>query len=362
MKRTSSLTSIAPTSRAKKFNKLTALISLLLYVTFIVTACSVTPTPVPVETQTEVPIEETAPEETKEEVAEEATEEVSPEEAPEPFERLFGAYTYGGVWSGLNPILELESDLGQRLDVVHWFMGWNNDWDSSLVASAAQNGRLPMISWEPTTTTIQKIAAGEKDAYIQSWALGAKAYGETVYIRPFPEMNGYWTPWNGDTETFKRAWRRTVDIFKVSGADNVKWVWAPNVTDEPRIESNRMEHYYPGEYYVDILALDGYNWGNTRAYTEWQSFEEVFTEPYERIAKLGSQPIWLAEVASAEIGGDKAAWINDMFTSTAFPRIQAMIWFDEDKEAAWHMNSSAQALAAFQSSLANDIQFAGLGQ
>ena len=32
----------------------------------------------------------------------------------------FGAFTYGGVWQGMEPVARLESHLGRRLDVVHW--------------------------------------------------------------------------------------------------------------------------------------------------------------------------------------------------------------------------------------------------
>ena len=261
----------------------------------------------------------------------------------------FGAYTYGGVWSGMQPVLELESAIGRRLDIVHWFMSFSNEWDGDLVAPLGASGRLPLISWQPSHVSVAGIATGEQDDYIRSWAVGAAAYGQPVYLRPFPEMNGNWTSWNGDPENLVIAWRRMVDIFAAEGAHNVSWVWSPNVLDEPRTQANRMELYYPGEDYVDVLALDGYNWGQVRGYIGWQSFAEIMELGYNRITALGSQPLWMAETASAELGGDKGQWVVDMFAdSVQFPRLDAIVWFNEDKETDWRINSSAETLASFQ--------------
>ena len=261
----------------------------------------------------------------------------------------FGAYTYGGVWGGMQPVLELETAIGRRLDIVHWFMSFDNEWDSNLVAPLGASGRLPLISWQPSNVSVASIAAGAQDEYIRSWAVGAAEYGQPVYLRPFPEMNGNWTSWNGDPDNLVIAWRRMVDIFTAEGAHNVSWVWSPNVLDEPRTEANRMEHYYPGAAYVDVLALDGYNWGQVRGYIGWQSFAEILELGYSRITALGGQPLWMAETASAELGGNKGQWVVDMFAdSVSYPRLDAIVWFNENKETDWRINSSAATLASFQ--------------
>ena len=272
---------------------------------------------------------------------------------------LFGAYTYGGIWQGEEPIKQLETLLGQDLAIAHWFMNWSHDWDSRLVTLASQKGRIPLITWENTDVTVKQIADGERDAYILSWAEGAKAFQKPIYLRPFPEMNGDWTHWHGDAPTLVRAWRRIVGLFRQVGADDVRFVWSPNATDQPATPENRMELYYPGKDVVDVLALDGYNWGTTRSWSSWQSFEEIFRVPYGRITALGPQPVWIAETACAEQGGPKHAWIADMFATQAFPRLAAIVWFNENKEADWRINSSPRALAAFKEEL-DDLVVASL--
>ncbi len=270
----------------------------------------------------------------------------------DPQPRLFGAFVYRGVWSGMAPVEELERSLDFQLDIVHWFTSWDGAWDEGLVAMAAQQGRRPLISWEPHRQPVPAIAAGYYDDYLRAWARGAAAYGKVIYLRPFPEMNGNWTPWNGNAPALVAAWQRVVTLFRQEGADNVKWVWSPNLTDEPRTPENSLERYYPGDAYVDILALSGFNWGTGRPWSYWRSFEEIFAVPYERIARLGSQPVWIPEIASTEQGGDKAAWVSEMLASTAFPRLEAIVWFDQDKELDWHIKSSDRSLQAFREGLA----------
>ncbi len=72
---------------------------------------------------------------------------------------MFGAFTYGGVWQGMDPVLELESDIGRRLDIVHWFTNWDTPYYPEMVAAASQGGRKPLISWQPHPQSVHDIAS-----------------------------------------------------------------------------------------------------------------------------------------------------------------------------------------------------------
>ena len=66
---------------------------------------------------------------------------------------------------------------------------------------------------------------------------------------------------------------------------------------------------------------------------------------------LSNKPIMISEIASTEQGGSKAAWITDWFLRdlpAEYPRVRAVVWFDQDKEADWRFNSSPASLAAFK--------------
>jgi beta-mannanase len=266
----------------------------------------------------------------------------------------------------MTAVADLENGIERRLDVILWFQhwaGWAPEFHPEWVDGATAEGRIPLLTWEPWTPgspeqpafRLARIADGAFDGYIEAWARSLKAYGKVVYLRPMHEMNGNWYPWGGTVNgnrarDYVRAWRRMHRIFDRVGAANVRWVWSPLVDDVPKTRANAFERYYPGSRYVDVLALDGYNWGTSRpGYGGWRSFDQVFGSAYDRITKLGPQPVWIAETASDTMGGDKAAWVRDMFASLSrYPRIGAVVWFHTLKERDWRATSSSDVAAAFR--------------
>jgi hypothetical protein len=275
----------------------------------------------------------------------------------EPLPILFGAFTRGDINLDIEAVEVLENDIDHPLDIVQWFTDFDHPWEANVVTTASTGGRIPMITWQPNNHPLDGIIAGKDDAYLRRWARGAKAYGQPIYIRLMPEMNGNWVAWSGDPEKYKTAWKHIIDLFRAEGASNVNWVWAPNCVDEPKTDPNYlMEKYYPGSEYVDVIGISGFNWGEIKSYHRWRSYEQIFSSPYERLVKLGSQDIWIVETASAEDvtaknPEAKATWVRDMFTSRAFPKVTAIIWFNEAKETDWRVQSSPATLEMFKSIL-----------
>ena len=150
---------------------------------------------------------------------------------------------------------------------------------------------------------------------------------------------------------FVNAWRHMHDLFVAAGATNVKWVWSPNVRYGPEYP---LADLYPGSAYVDWLGLDGYNWGSDPhlGVPAWQSFEDIFGATYREVTHLApGKPLMIAETASTEHGGDKAAWILQTFLGDVpkYPAVRAVIWFNEaDGASDFRINSSPAALAAFR--------------
>ncbi len=285
--------------------------------------------------------------------------------------RALGVYIHGSAW---NPgVIDAYARLvGRRPAMALSYHDWAANGDKgqvfprSMIDSMSARGVTPILTWEPwdwnqgrsqSAYRLSKIVAGTYDGYIRSWATAAKAYGKRLFIRFAQEMNINTYPWgagvNGNTPSqFVAAWRHIVGIFRAAGATNVKWVWSPNVeygNDFP------FRAYYPGDSYVDWVALDGYNWGSTRI--GWQSFAKVFGGSYDHIVALApGKPVLVAETASTESGGSKATWILNAFLSaipTRFPKIAGVIWFDQKKETTWQVNSSSSALRAFQNVVAD---------
>jgi hypothetical protein len=249
--------------------------------------------------------------------------------------------------------------------IAMWYQDWDEHWSTALLnprftTPTVERGATPMVTWEPYQSAnkaprqpayaLSLIAGGRYDAYILRAARETAAYARPVFIRLAPEMNGPWHPWGagvaGNTpQSFIAMWRHVVSLFRLVGASNAKWVWSPNVHGT---SSRSFQAYYPGDGWVDDVALDGYNNGTSISY--WQSFSALFAQSYSELAGLTSRPMMIAETASAEQGAGKAAWIESIpqVIATTMPRVRALIWFNRNKETDWRVNSSATSLAAFR--------------
>ena len=266
--------------------------------------------------------------------------------------------------------------IGKQPPLLMWFQDWGNngEFDKPRLDAVTDRGAMPMVTWEPwnhqqgaqqSNYALRNIASGKHDAYIRRWARNAAAWNKPLYIRFAHEMNGSWYPWganvNGNTRAdYKRAWRHVVRIFRQEGATKVRWVWSPSA--EVLGNGVVFDEIYPGDDYVDWVALDGYNWGATRSHSDWTSLAELFGPSYDALTAMTDKPVMIAEMASAESGGDKAAWIREGLLEdvpSRLPRVEVVIWFNSDKEADWRVDSSARTLEAYRD-VATSPLYAGL--
>ena len=78
------------------------------------------------------------------------------------------------------------------------------------------------------------------------------------------------------------------------------------------------------EKYGSLLMSDG-----SKFILGLQSFAELYNDLYAAYSRWFTQPFMITEFASSSVGGDKAAWINNMFTSIKrFDRIKMAVWWD----------------------------------
>ena len=166
------------------------------------------------------------------------------------------------------------------------------------------------------------------------------------------EMNGDWFPWDeriagNRPGEFAAAWRHVHEIFAAVGATNVAWVWCPAA--DPYHTEQPLAGLYPGDRYVDWTCLDVYNFGRP-----WQTFDHVIASSYDQVVRIApDKPMILGEVASSEHGGDKAAWVREMFAAlpTRYPLVRGLVWFDSTPGSGIQhsdpLDSSRAATAAF---------------
>ena len=276
--------------------------------------------------------------------------------------RWLGFYVAGAP-KDMAPLTSIESAIGAHSPVIHYFTNTIYGFDAALANKVADAGSTPLVTlefWDPAKgvtqpgLSLKAISGGALDTYLHTYARNAKAFGRTLWLRPFHEMNGDWYPWggtvNGNTPAdFVTTWRHVKDIFTAEGATNVKFVWCPNTDSVPNIASNAISAYWPGDGYVDYMALDGYNWGGS----VWRSFNSVFAAGYKTVTALSGKPLFIAETASTD-AGDKASWVADMFKviPQSLPRIVGVTWFSANKEHDWRADSSAAVIQAFRAGVA----------
>ena len=252
----------------------------------------------------------------------------------------------------------LENLLGKGFSTVSIFKQFGSQFNSELIIQDLQyiknSGKNLLIAWEPWNPDegmsqnrdyLAVIIRGEVDVYINRFAGQVKEYGNPVVIRFGHEMNGDWYPWGRRPDEYKLAYQRIVEVFGNAGVDNVKWMWSVNAEPVGGLAS-----YYPGDGYVDVIGIDGFNWGTAAGRNSWRSFAEVFKPAYDYLINRYEKPLIISETASSEIGGDKPAWIQMMWEvlPLQFSKVSEVIWFNLLKEADWRLESSDTSLAAYK--------------
>lgn len=199
---------------------------------------------------------------------------------------------------------------------------------------------------------LARIVSGELDDFFRQWARGAAAEGGRVILRFGFEMNGDWFTWGKQPKLFKQAWVRARSIFLAEKAANVQWMFSPNILYGKLTFEKDILPYYPGREQVDLLGLDGYNFGDDHdQWHQWQSYEEVFAASIAAMNRL-RQPLFLAEIGCAH-DKRKAAWMKDFLANVSKDRrVVGFVYFNLNKqrgrEPDWRISSDSESLRVFK--------------
>lgn len=182
------------------------------------------------------------------------------------------------------------------------------------------------------------VLDGVCDEGLRKFAKDAAEFGKPFIFRLNNEMNSNWVSYGGpvilnDPELYVEVWRHIYKIFEEEGVNNAIWVFNPNNISFPPCGYNSALAYYPGNEYVQMFGITGYNTGDyyKDLYGEkWRDFDEIYDEIYKTYKGSFSQFPWIiTEFASASAGGDKVKWIEDMFKDLKkYPEIKAAVWFN----------------------------------
>jgi Glycosyl hydrolase family 26 len=276
----------------------------------------------------------------------------------------FGVGTPGGPLAAAE-LGEVTALAGEAPSIILSYKDFNQTAPLTELEAVRARGALTLLTWEPwawgggtdqPAYALDRITAGDFDPYLRQWGQELAGWGHPVMLRFGHEMNGNWYPWseqvNGNsTGDYAAAWRHVHDVVTTAGATNITWVWNPNV---PYWGSTPLTGLYPGDGYVDAVALDGYNWGTSASWSTWVTPSQLFGEGLSQIRTLApGKQILIAETSSAEQGGSKADWNTALISYLASQGdVTAAIWFHFNKETDWRINSSTLSAEALKQALA----------
>ncbi|MHB8059274.1 MAG: glycoside hydrolase family 26 protein [Gaiellaceae bacterium] len=245
----------------------------------------------------------------------------------------------------------------------------------------AAAGRTAVVTVSPRGYSSAAIAKGSADAKLVEQAKQANNFGQDVWIRPMPEMNGHWSPWCAVTasgksrgaaysgKAFARAFKRIAIIMRGGSADevnlelrqaglrpvkssllaaggetepgitasgNVKLLWNPQGEGSPNVGGNSPRAYWPGARFVDYLGDDLYE---IRGRASWTTMDALY--------KAYRKPFVIAEWAPW--GYDSPSFVKKMFSWVrSHPRTIGLIYFNK----GWSRGGSTFSLKAKPRSLA----------
>ena len=258
----------------------------------------------------------------------------------------WGVFTKDIYTTGIQETVpELEEKLDYRFDLILSYAHFTHEFPTEFMEENRQNGRLVELTYQVTTnnntdmfayTPFLDIYRGELDGEIRAFARAAADWGHPFLFRLNNEMNSDWTSYSGvvnmaDPQLFIDVWQRIYRIFEEEGVDNCIWIYNPNDRNAPPSKWNDSLAFYPGNEYAQMLGVTGYNNGTyyTQWAEEWREFDLIYDEVWELYAPhFGDFPWIITEFASSSIGGDKAAWIDNMFAHIGdYPNIKMAVWF-----------------------------------
>ena len=289
---------------------------------------------------------------------------------------LWGIYTDDVYGSGVREkIPALEAALEHRFGLILAYTHTNMDFPTEFMEENWEQGRTVELTYQLTENNNEDMRGysplldlyrGVHEERVREFAQKAKEFGHPFLFRLCNEMNSDWTSYGGvnnmaDPEVFVTVWRRIYEIFREEGVDNCIWIFNPNDRNCPPCRWNEGSNYYPGNEYVQMLGVTGYNNGTyyEKWAEEWREFDQIYDAIEDQYLPLfGSFPWIITEFASSSIGGDKAAWIENMFEHIHdYPNIKAAVWFssaDYDGETParpYWLDETPETLAAFKKGL-----------
>ena len=258
---------------------------------------------------------------------------------------------------------------GQRSDVEHSFIGWHQP--NTIPKLLGRLAPLPLIAIK--TGGIMSpldVAQGRGDGFLLALNSALAGFGQRVYVRPMPEMNGHWNEYCAynesgssrgprySTAAFRRAFARIALISRGGPASELnprlrklggpaiggdlprtqaRIVWNPQGYGAPDIPANAANRYYPGDAYVDVVANDLYD---IRFSAAWAANDALYASHRNKPYAIAEWGLW---------GIDDPAFVERMAAFVkSHPRTELLAYFSSRPGSLWDLASKPRSRAAYR--------------
>lgn len=253
------------------------------------------------------------------------------------------------VTQSLEPLREFQTRTGLVPTLVAWRESFSRPFPAERCGRLWKDHSLPLIlmdvppSERGETSVLEGVVRGRYDHPLRAWADAAARYREPVLIHFLRQFNQNTHPWSiaandKNASLVPQAFEHVVKLFRDRHADNVRWVWGPNVFPLPAAGWNDWTKAYPGDAYVDFVALEGLDFGNSGTIALPMSFEQLFASPLRTLRGIAPRkPVILASVATARTAEEREWWLGDMATALMerFPMVRGVVWYNQSDKVNW---------------------------
>jgi hypothetical protein len=254
--------------------------------------------------------------------------------------RLYAGMYVDGFWEHAAIIEAVGAWAGRRLTFSGTFLSVQEDRDNVVekLEQAWRAHTTPFVNVE-VPGSAAAVDRGSFDPYLRDLAESVRAWLDlgqerSLILAPLQEMNLPETPWGCDAPAYVKAFLRIRATFAAAGIDDatrIRWAFAPNGWTSPQC-GGRIAPFYPGDDVVDLIGISAYNFGPNEWDGRYRFPAYVFRHLDELRTFAPEKPYLIAQTGTAPRGGDRDAWLREMFVVLAAdPNVVGFLYFNKDK-------------------------------
>jgi hypothetical protein len=263
----------------------------------------------------------------------------------------FGAAqaSYSGA-TKVEAIQALEQVAGRKLAVIRVYERWNEPFPDTTASWLKSTGHMMFLSIKTrrvdgSYVSWAAIAAARPGSALYAdmvrWADAIKAYGAPMYLSFNHEPETSVSHPSGTPDEYVAAYRAFVDLFRARGVSNATHAWTTAVRNYSQSPTSNKyaPRYYPGDAWVDVLAIDAYNMYCLRKdgsfSMPWRSLEQLLAPFMQFAAQHPAESLVVAEFGTPEDPAQpqrKAQWIDAarlLFQQPAYARFRAVSYWNQ---------------------------------